>query len=63
MQCIECYAMSRLSKLVSVALTQHLIQSTMICENSTLFCIKWPLVPPRGKATVDLSNVPSALGV
>ena len=26
-----------------MALTQHLIQSTMTCENSTLLCIKWPL--------------------
>ena len=40
--------------LVFVTLTQHLIQSTMRCENSTLLCIKWPLPPPRGKA----SNVP-----
>ena len=31
--------------LVFVALTQHLIQSTMGCENSTLLCIKWPLIP------------------
>ena len=45
--------------LVFVALTQHLMQSTMRCENSTLLCIKWPLTPPRGKA----SNVPSALWV
>ena len=45
--------------LVFVALTQHLIQSTMRCKNSTLLCIKWPLAPPRGKA----SNVPSALWV
>ena len=45
--------------LVFVALTQHLMQSTMRCENSTLLCIKWPLVTPRGKA----SNVPSALWV
>ena len=29
--------------LVFVALTQHLIQSTMRCDNSTLLCIKWPL--------------------
>ena len=29
--------------LVFVALKQHLIQSTMRCENSTLLCIKWPL--------------------
>ena len=29
--------------LVFVALTQHLIQSTMRCENSTLLCIKWPV--------------------
>ena len=29
--------------LVFVALTQHLIQSTMRCEKSTLLCIKWPL--------------------
>ena len=29
--------------LVFVALTQHLIQSTVRCENSTLLCIKWPL--------------------
>ena len=33
--------------LVFVALTQHLIQSTMRCENSTLLCIKWPLAPAR----------------
>ena len=33
--------------LVFVALTQHLIQSTMGCENSTLLCIKWPLTPAR----------------
>ena len=45
--------------LVFVAHTQHLIQSTMRCENSTLLCIKWPLAPPRGKAT----HVPSALWV
>ena len=45
--------------LVFVALTQHLIQSNMRCENSTLLCIKWPLAPPRGK----VSNVPSALRV
>ena len=31
--------------LVFVALTQHLIQSTMTCENSTLLCINWPLTP------------------
>ena len=29
--------------LVFVDLTQHLIQTTMRCENSTLLCIKWPL--------------------
>ena len=29
--------------LVFVALTEHLIQSSMRCENSTLLCIKWPL--------------------
>ena len=29
--------------LVFVALTQHLIQSTMRCENSTQLCIKCPL--------------------
>ena len=29
--------------LVFVALTQHLIQSAMRCENSTLLCIKWLL--------------------
>ena len=45
--------------LVVVTFIQHLIQSTMRCENSTLLCIKWPLTPPRGKA----SNVPSALWV
>ena len=33
--------------LVFVAFTQHLIQSTMRCENSTLLCIKWPLAPAR----------------
>ena len=35
--------------LVFVTLTQHLIQSTMRWENSTLLCIKWPLTPPRGR--------------
>ena len=30
---------------VFVALTQHPIQGTMRCENSTLLCIKWPLTP------------------
>ena len=30
--------------LVFVALTQHLIQSTMLCENSTLLCIQWPQI-------------------
>ena len=30
---------------VFVTLTQHPIQSTMRCENSTLLCIKWPLAP------------------
>ena len=45
--------------LVFVALTQHLIQSTMRSENSTVLCMKWPLAPPRGKA----SNAPSALWV
>ena len=44
----------RLSILVFVVLTQHCIQSTVRCENSTLLCIKWPLAPTRGKATVDL---------
>ena len=33
--------------LVFVALTQHLIQSIMRCENSTVLCKKWPLVPAR----------------
>ena len=33
-----------------VALTQHCIQSTVMCENSMLLCIKWLLAPPRGKA-------------
>ena len=45
--------------LVFVTFTQHFIQSTMRCENSTLLCIKWPLTPPRVKA----SNVPSVLWV
>ena len=30
---------------VIVALTQHPIQSTMRCENSTLLCIKSPFAP------------------
>ena len=30
---------------VFVALTQHPIQSTIRCVNSTLLCIKWPLAP------------------
>ena len=34
----------RLSILVFVALTQHLIQSTVRCENSTLLCIQWPQI-------------------
>ena len=33
--------------LVFVALRQHLIQSTMRFENSTLLCLKWPLAPAR----------------
>ena len=33
--------------LVFVAHTQHLIKSTMRCENSTVLCIKWPLAPAR----------------
>ena len=37
--------------LVFVVLTQHFVQSTIRCENSTLLCIKWPLTPPRGKAS------------
>ena len=54
MQCIECYVCQdfQYTVLVFVALTQHCIQSTMRCENSTLLCIKWPLTPPREKATV-----------
>ena len=30
--------------LVFVALTQHLKQSNMSCENSTLLCIQWPQI-------------------
>ena len=30
--------------LVFLAFTQHLIQSTMRCENSTLLCIQWPQI-------------------
>ena len=30
-----------------VALTHHLLQSTMRCKNSTLLCIKWHLAPAR----------------
>ena len=59
MQCIECYVCLDCQYTGVVALTQHLIQSTMRCVNSTLLHIKWPLTPPRGKA----SNVPSALWV
>ena len=40
-----------LSILVFVALTQHGIQSTVRCENSTLLCIKWPLTPLGVRAT------------
>ena len=57
--------------LVFVALTQHLIQSTMRCENSTLICIKWPLAlifnqfSIRKKfwkdETVGFSTIPSIL--
>ena len=43
--CMVC--LSTLLMLVFVAPTQHLIQSTMRCENSTLLCIKWPLAPAR----------------
>ena len=35
--------------LVFVTLTQHLIQSTMRCEKSTLLCIKWSLMPSKGE--------------
>ena len=48
--------------LVFVALTQLLIQSTMRCENSTLLCIKWPLVPTRREVYL-LFEKPSVLGV
>ena len=34
-QCIECYVFETVDTLVFVTLTQHLIQSTMRCENST----------------------------
>ena len=46
--------------LVFVALTQHLIQSTMRCENSTLLCIQWPLTPARteGYLLLNLKNFP-----
>ena len=30
----------------SLWLTQHCIQSTVMCENSTLLCTKWLLAPP-----------------
>ena len=44
MQCTECYMFVEIvDTLVFVALTQHLIKSTMRCENSTLLCIKWLL--------------------
>ena len=33
--------LSRLSILVFVPLTQHLIQGTMRCENSTLLCVQY----------------------
>ena len=46
-----------LDTLVFVALTQHLIQSSMRCKNSTL--LYSTLTPPREK----VSNVPSALWV
>ena len=39
--------LSTLSILVFLALTKHLIQSTMKSENSTLLCIKWLLTPAR----------------
>ena len=57
--------------LVFVALTQHLVQSTMRCENSTLLYIKWPLTlifnqfPIRKKfwkaETEGFSTIPSIL--
>ena len=57
--------------LVFVALTQHLIQSTVRCENSTLLSIKWPLAlifnlfSIRKKfwkaETEGFSNIPSIL--
>ena len=47
--------------LVFVALTQHLIQSTMRCENSTKLCIKWPLALARreGYLLLYLKSLPS----
>ena len=48
--CIALNAMfvETVDTLVFVALTQHLIQSTMRCEfNSTLLCITWPLASAR----------------
>ena len=47
--------------LVFVALSQHLIQSTMRCENSTLLCIKWPLTPAQreGYLLLYFKSLPS----
>ena len=41
--------------LVFVALTQHLLKSTMRCEHSTLLYIKWPLAPARKGLAVHQS--------
>ena len=41
--------------LVFVALTQHLIQSTMRCEN----CKKWPLTPAKKEGYLYLKSLPS----
>ena len=35
-QCIECYVMKTVDTLVFVALIQHLLQSTMRCENTSI---------------------------
>ena len=48
--------------LVFVALTQHLIQSTMRCENSTLLCIKWPLAPAKREGYLFVSECAFHLG-
>ena len=53
-QCIKCYVMVCMLKMVFVAFTQHCIQSTdLMSKVSKILWIQWPLDPP---SVLDLSS-------